>query len=504
MNEGPERIDYRETSDITEVHAAIKREHREPTAEVTPIPLWLTAVCGIAVCWAGAYLGVFHGGFSPNIYNEYESSPNALFPLPEKKGAATEGAAALSLAQQGKAVYGQCASCHQPNGMGAPGSAPPLAGAEWVIGGEKRLLAILLKGVTGPITVMGKPGTYSGNMVGWEASLSSKKIAAVASYIRSSWGNAAPEVTEADVELAKKEFAGQKAQWTEAQLLQIADENFEGAGGEAAPAAPAAPATAAKPEAPIAPGVAPSAPAAPAAADPAVLAAGKAGYMTICVACHQPNGMGLPMAFPPLVKTDYVVGDPKRLAAMILKGVAGPMTVDGKPYNNVMPGQEAMLTDKKIAEVLTYVRASFGNNASPVTPEIVAAARKEFADKKTPWSEAELLAFGSGAAAPAAVPAAPAETPAPPAPTPAAPPPAPAPAPVPAAPAEAPAPPPAPTPAVPPETAPAPAPPRKPETPAATPAVPPVPPPAPAAEGGPQPAPPASPEPSPANPNPAP
>src|SRR5690349_9675111 len=106
MKEGPERIDYQETPDVTEVHAAVKREHAEPTAETTPMPLWLTGLCGAAVAWAGLYFGVFNGGLSSNVYNEYESSPAALFPLPQKEG--TGAAVELSLAQQGKSVYGQC------------------------------------------------------------------------------------------------------------------------------------------------------------------------------------------------------------------------------------------------------------------------------------------------------------------------------------------------------------------------------------------------------------
>ena len=87
MQEGPERIDYNETPDVTEVHAAVKREHGDPGADVTPMPLWLTAVCGIAIAWAGAYLGVFHGGFSANVFDENKSSPVLLFPAPVKAGA---------------------------------------------------------------------------------------------------------------------------------------------------------------------------------------------------------------------------------------------------------------------------------------------------------------------------------------------------------------------------------------------------------------------------------
>jgi mono/diheme cytochrome c family protein len=145
----------------------------------------------------------------------------------------------------------------------------------------------------------------------------------------------------------------------------------------------------------------------PAAATPEQLEEGKKQYMMICVACHQPTGMGLPMVFPPLTKSEYVNGSAERLAAMVLKGNAGPMTIDGKPYNNIMPGQEAVLPDDKIASVLTFVRTSFGNSAPPVTPEVVAAARKKFADRKTPWTEAELKAWKDDAApAPAAAPTA--------------------------------------------------------------------------------------------------
>ena len=392
MNQGPDRIDYRESADITEVHASVQREKPEPSADVTPMPLWLTGICAGAMVWAGTYFGVFHGGLSANVFNEYESSPSVLFLQPQKAGgkaAATE--APQSLAQIGKGVFSQyCQACHQTTGMGVPGQFPPLAKSEYVNGSEKRLIAILLKGAQGPITVLGETHTYSGNMVPWEAQLSSKKIAAVASYIRQAWGNSAPEISEAKVNAAKKEFAGQTAQWTEAQLQQIpADATLPDEGGAAAPA----------------PGGA-AAPAAPAAGGGDLMAEGKATYALICIACHQPTGMGLFPVFPPLAKSEYANGDPKRMAAIVLKGVMGPIAVEGKQYPGAapMPGQEAMLTDKKIAAVLTYVRASFGNASSPVTPEIVAEARKEFAGHTASWTEAELKAFG-GAVPAAAEPA---------------------------------------------------------------------------------------------------
>ncbi|MEI6870897.1 MAG: cytochrome c [Verrucomicrobiota bacterium] len=117
---------------------------------------------------------------------------------------------------------------------------------------------------------------------------------------------------------------------------------------------------------------------------------GKTVYMTVCVACHQPTGMGLPPVFPPLAQTEYVSGSPERFAAMILKGVMGPITVKEMVYNNMMPPQEAMLTDEKIAAAISYVRASFGNTSPAVAPEVVAAARAKYADRKTPWAEVDL------------------------------------------------------------------------------------------------------------------
>ncbi len=399
MNQGPDRIDYRETPDITEVHAAVQREKPEPSAAVTPMPLWLAGICAGAMVWAGTYFGVFHGGLSASVYNEYESSPAVLFSLPRKAGgAATTAEAPQSLAQIGKAVYSQCVTCHQGSGVGVPGQFPPLAKSEWVNGSEKRLVAILLKGLQGPITVLGAKSSYGGNMVAWEGSLSDKKIAAVASYIRSQWGNSAPEISEAKVKAARAEFAVQKAQWTEAELLQIpADATLPDAAGAAAPATGAAPTTTA---------AAPTAAAQPAAAAAAggadLMAEGKKNYMMICVACHQMTGMGLPAVFPPIAKTPYANGSPERFAAIVLKGNSGPFTIDGKPFNQIMPGQEAALTDGKIAAVMTYVRANFGNTAGPVTPEVVAAARKKYADRKTPWTQVELDAWKDDAPAAAA------------------------------------------------------------------------------------------------------
>ncbi|MEQ1860589.1 MAG: cytochrome c [Chthoniobacteraceae bacterium] len=388
MKEGPDRIDYQETGDVTEVHAAVKREHPEPSADTTPMPLWLTAVCGIAVAWAGAYFGIFNGGLSGNVYNEYQSSPAVLFPLPQKDGGGVEVAA--TLAQQGKSIYAQCVGCHGGTGMGVPNQFPHLAKASFVNGGEKRLIAILLKGITGPLNVDGKQ--FNNLMPAWESAMPDRKIAAVASFIRQEWGNTAGEITEAKVAAARKEFAKKTGPWTEAELLAIpADENLPEAEG----AAPA-PATAQAKPAAGAPAVA----GAPGATFDlkASVERGKSVYMQTCFACHQATGMGLPGAFPPLAGTDYTTGDVRRMIAMLLAGVNPPLTVNNVVY--VAPMPSPLLTfpilkeDGPMADVVNYVRNSFGNkDEKGVTPEFVGTVRKEFATRTTPWTEAELQNF---------------------------------------------------------------------------------------------------------------
>jgi mono/diheme cytochrome c family protein len=409
-NEGQDHLDYRETEDVTEVHASVLREHAEPRAETMPIPTWLGVLCTGALCWAGVYIGMFHGGFSPTVYNEYESSPAAFFPLPPSDLNPTDKQPETMFAVGAK-TYSNCAACHQASGAGTP-AVPPLGGSEWVDGseyGEKRMIALLLKGVAGAIVVKGQ--TYNGAMPPWE-SLSDKQIAGVATFIRQSFGNKGTgDITPEAVKAVRKEFKSRTSSWTEAELKAIpVDAKIEGAAPAAPvgekPAAPA-PTAGAKPV-PGAPGtpVALEKPAAtaPAAAPAATydlaasINAGKPLYMATCLACHQMTGLGLPGAFPPLAKTDYVNGDARRLVAITLKGISGALTVEGKVYATGMPQPDLtfpqLKDDKNIADVLNYVRNNFGNkNDAPITPEFVAQVRKEFAGRTTQWTEPELLKF---------------------------------------------------------------------------------------------------------------
>jgi mono/diheme cytochrome c family protein len=104
------------------------------------------------------------------------------------------------------------------------------------------------------------------------------------------------------------------------------------------------------------------------------IAAGQQLYGKICITCHQKDGGGVPRLNPPLIKTSYVTGDKARLIKIVLKGLTTPLTIEDDDYTNPMPPQP-QLTDQQIADVLTYVRNSFGNKASAITPAEVKAVR---------------------------------------------------------------------------------------------------------------------------------
>ncbi len=105
-----------------------------------------------------------------------------------------------------------------------------------------------------------------------------------------------------------------------------------------------------------------------------VMEHGKKVYNQYCLACHQADGGGVPGNFPTLANTKWTEGEPSVLIPVILNGLQGPIEVKGEPYNAAM-AQHAFLSDEEIAAVLTYVRQSFGNDASEITSEEVAEIR---------------------------------------------------------------------------------------------------------------------------------
>lgn len=106
---------------------------------------------------------------------------------------------------------------------------------------------------------------------------------------------------------------------------------------------------------------------------PETMQRGKQIYESYCKTCHQANGQGIPGVYPPVAQSDYLKDKQKVIHALVF-GLSGPITVNGKKFNGVMP--PAPYNDQDLAAVLTYVYNSFGNPGGVVTPEEVAAVRK--------------------------------------------------------------------------------------------------------------------------------
>jgi mono/diheme cytochrome c family protein len=226
-------MDYGETVEVHQVHAAVEREKLEPRAGLEPLSMWLIGIYGLAIFLGGAYLGRYAGGFSG------DSLDWSVAPHVEKKGPGTGGAqqaAELSPFERGKKVFSaNCATCHQANGEGVAGQYPPLAGSEYVTGGSRRPAMIVLKGLQGPLTVKG--GHFgSAVMQPWDKTLSDQKIADVLTYVRSEWGNKATPVSAPQIAALRKELASKTDSWTEGDLKNIpADAELPGGEGSAAP-----------------------------------------------------------------------------------------------------------------------------------------------------------------------------------------------------------------------------------------------------------------------------
>ncbi len=96
---------------------------------------------------------------------------------------------------------------------------------------------------------------------------------------------------------------------------------------------------------------------------------GKSIYSQSCLACHQSTGAGIPNAFPPLAKSDYLNADPHKAISAVKYGLSGEVKVNGIVYNSVMPPQN--LSDEDVANVMTYIYNNWGNNKTDVTVDMV-------------------------------------------------------------------------------------------------------------------------------------
>jgi mono/diheme cytochrome c family protein len=196
---------------VTEaVHIA--GDDREPIAENRPVPVLLIALLVALLFWGDMYImrnggdvGGEAGAFPAKVYDPYKT----YAAIPKADGGAAVG---------GKMYAQNCAICHQTGGTGIPGQFPPLAGSEWVLEeGPNRVIKLILNGIQGPITVSGQP--FNNAMPPWRDIMTDEQIAAVASYVRSTWGNKAPPVKPEEVKAQRDATAGRSTAWSAAELL---------------------------------------------------------------------------------------------------------------------------------------------------------------------------------------------------------------------------------------------------------------------------------------------
>ena len=176
------------------------------------MPLVLLFVFSGMIFFAGTYLNRYSGHFSPEIFDERQAP-----------GGPVVAAAKIDPVVLGSKQYAlACVTCHMSTGQGLPGVFPPLVDSEWVTASEERLIAIVLHGLKGPITVNGQtygaaamPAFGQGSGYNW----SDEKIAAVLTYIRQEWGNTASAIETATVTAFRER--GDRKEWTEAELLKL-------------------------------------------------------------------------------------------------------------------------------------------------------------------------------------------------------------------------------------------------------------------------------------------
>lgn len=175
-------------------------EHADPHEQYNPVPRVVIGVALALIVWAVSYLFIQGADGVASLGDRRQ--PAAL----------VQGSAPKQGTVNGSQIYAaNCQACHQAAGQGLPGVFPPLAGSPWVTGNPAVLSQILVHGLTGPVEVLGV--TYNGAMPAFGKQLSDAEIAAVATHIRSQWGNSASAVDTAFVASAREASAGREDPW---------------------------------------------------------------------------------------------------------------------------------------------------------------------------------------------------------------------------------------------------------------------------------------------------
>jgi mono/diheme cytochrome c family protein len=183
----------------------------EPTSTLAAVPVWLIMLLLLIVYWGAVHFDKHGGWFNRKVYVPYTSIPEQFYPPPPSGPNVHRGQVLFE---------SNCALCHNPDGMGKPNQAPPLAGSEWATAeGVNRLIRIPLVGLNGPLEVKGQQWNLS--MAGMGAAYSPDDLAAVLSYIRQAWGNQAQPVTAEQVKAVKADLGSRSQPYTADELKAL-------------------------------------------------------------------------------------------------------------------------------------------------------------------------------------------------------------------------------------------------------------------------------------------
>ncbi len=119
---------------------------------------------------------------------------------------------------------------------------------------------------------------------------------------------------------------------------------------------------------------------------PEELPTGEELYVQHCAQCHGRDGMGVAQRYPPLVDTNWVLADDERLIVITLYGLRGPIEVQGRTYDDVMPGFSRHLSNEEAALLLSYIRTAWGNDGDEISADDVAQVRERYPPPDDPWT----------------------------------------------------------------------------------------------------------------------
>jgi mono/diheme cytochrome c family protein len=217
------------------LHEKLWTEKEEPAEGFSQLPILLIFLFAGLVFWSGLYIANRAGGFQWDVYDDHWRRGNE----------ANQTQAAYDPIRAGERLFkANCQQCHGPEGLGQPGTYPPLAGSPWVVGTQDRPISILLEGMTGKATVLGND--YNGSMPALGQILKDKEVAAVLTFVRQAWGTGGSPVDEDRVAALRGQL-GVRGPWSPDEMLKLhpLETAKPAAAAPAAGAAPAPPAPAA-------------------------------------------------------------------------------------------------------------------------------------------------------------------------------------------------------------------------------------------------------------------